>query len=136
METLIIDEGLKTFAINNDENRVIKFNPSDMSIVHRVEETLANVEKEMKKYENKKFDGETEKKMSKFICSQIDYIFNSKVSNVVFNGTSPLSTVKGIPYYVRFIEAVKPIIEQEILNERKASEEKIEKYTEKYKGSN
>lgn len=135
MESLIIDEGLKSFAINNDENRVIKFNPSDMSILHRVEETLTNVEKEMKKYADKEFDGKTEKKMSEFICSQIDYIFNSKVSSIVFNGTSPLSTVKGVPYYVRFIEAVKPIIEQEILNERKASEEKIKKYTEKYKGS-
>lgn len=136
METLIIDEGLKSFAINNDENRVIRFNPSDMSILHRVEETLANVENEMRKYEDKKFDGETEKEISKFICSQVDYIFNAKVSEVVFNGTSPLSTVKGVPYYVRFIEAVKPIIEEEILNERKASEEKIKKYTEKYKGSN
>ena len=136
METLIIDEGLKSFAINNDENRVIRFNPSDMSILHRVEETLANVENEMRKYEYKKFDGETEKEISRFICSQVDYIFNAKVSEVVFNGTSPLSTVKGVPYYVRFIEAVKPIIEEEILNERKASEEKIKKYTEKYKGSN
>jgi hypothetical protein len=136
MESLIIDEGLKSFAINNDENRVIKFNPSDMSILHRVEETLANVEKEMKKYENKEIDGESEKKFSKFICNQIDYIFNSKVADVVFNGTSPLSTIKGIPYYVRFIEAVKPIIEEEIMAERKASEEKIKKYTEKYKGSN
>ena len=54
----------------------------------------------------------------------------------MFNGTSPLSTIKGIPYYVRFIEAVKPIIEEEIMAERKASEEKIKKYTEKYKGSN
>lgn len=135
METLIIDEGLKSFAINNDENRVIKFNPSDMSILHRVEETLANVEKEMKKYEDKKIDGKTEKKISEFICEQIDYIFNAKVSDVVFNGTSPLSTIKGVPYYVRFIEAVKPIIEEEILSERKASEEKIKKYTEKYKGS-
>ena len=136
MENLIIDEGLKSFAINNDENRVIKFNPSDMSILHRVEETLANVEKEMKKYEDKKIDGKTEKKISEFICKQIDYIFNSQVSGVVFNGTSPLSTIKGVPYYVRFIEAVKPIIEEEILAERKASEEKIKKYTEKYKGSN
>lgn len=135
MDTLIIDEGLKSFAINNDENRVIKFNPSDMSILHRVEETLANVEKEMKKYADKEFNGKTEKKMSEFICNQIDYIFNSKVSNIVFNGTSPLSTVKGVPYYVRFIEAVKPIIEEEIIAERKASEEKIKKYTEKYKGS-
>lgn len=135
METLIIDEGLKSFAINNDENRVIKFNPSDMSILHRVEETLTNVEKEMKKYEDKKIDGKTEKKISEFICGQIDYIFNAKVSDVVFNGTSPLSTIKGVPYYVRFIEAVKPIIEEEILSERKASEEKIKKYTEKYKGS-
>lgn len=135
MESLIIDEGLKSFAINNDENRIIKFNPSDMSILHRVEETLANVEKEMKKYADKEFNGKTEKKMSEFICNQIDYIFNSKVSNIVFNGTSPLSTVKGVPYYVRFIEAVKPIIEEEIIAERKASEEKIKKYTEKYKGS-
>lgn len=136
METLIIDEGLKSFAINNDENRIIKFNPSDMSLLHRVEETLENVEKEMKKYEDKKIDGKSEKEISEFICKQIDYIFNAKVSDVVFNGTSPLSTIKGIPYYVRFIDAIKPIIEEEILAERKASEEKIKKYTEKYKGSN
>lgn len=135
MGNINIETGVKTFTINNDETKVIKFNPSDMGLLHRIEESIKAVEKESKKYEDMQMDGTTEKKLSNFIYKQIDYIFNSNVSEVVFEGTSPLTTINGVPYYFKFIEAVKPIIEEEIIKEKKASEERIKKYTDKYKGS-
>lgn len=135
MGNINIETGVKTFTINNDETKVIKFNPSDMGLLHRIEESIKAVEKEFKKYEDMPMDGAIEKKLSNFIYKQIDCIFNSNVSEVVFEGTSPLTTINGVPYYFKFIEAVKPIIEEEIIKEKKASEERIKKYTDKYKGS-
>ena len=135
MQNINFETGIKSFTINNDESKVIRFNPSDIGLIHRIEESIKAVEKESKKYEDVQMDGATEKKLSNFIYKQIDYIFNSNVSDIVFEGTSPLTTIGGVPYYFKFIEAVKPIIEQEIIKEKQASEERIKKYTSKYKGS-
>ena len=44
MQSISFDEGYKEFAINNDENRVIRFNPKDFGILTRMEDTLSDFE--------------------------------------------------------------------------------------------
>ena len=44
MQCISFDEGYKEFAINNDENRVIRFNPKDFGILTRMEDTLSDFE--------------------------------------------------------------------------------------------
>ena len=42
MQSISFDEGYKEFAINGDENRVIRFNPKDFGILTRMEETFSD----------------------------------------------------------------------------------------------
>jgi hypothetical protein len=145
MQNLIIDDGLKEFSINNDPNKVIRFNPADFGIIERIN----NAYKEIEKVQNEVPDielnndgspvdmlsnaAEVVSKVSNTIKKQIDYIFDSPVSDVVFGNQSPLSMVKGVPYYERFLNAVVPIIEKEVKAEQEASRKRIEKYTKQVK---
>lgn len=145
MQNLIIDDGFKEFSINNDPNKVIRFNPADFGIIERIN----NAYKEIEKVQNEVPDielnndgspvdmlsnaAEVVSKVSNTIKKQIDYIFDSPVSDVVFGNQSPLSMVKGVPYYERFLNAVVPIIEKEVKAEQEASRKRIEKYTKQVK---
>lgn len=45
MENLSFDEGLKSYKINGDSNRVLRFNPGDINILTRYKEVVTNLEK-------------------------------------------------------------------------------------------
>lgn len=141
MNNLIIDEGFKEFKINGDENRIVRFNPADFSILERINEVYKRLENApiLKENIRIKNDGsaleslsecaETVKKANDYIKECIDYLFASKVSDVVFGNQSPLSSVKGIPFYERFLSAVIPVIKNEIEKENESSRKRIDKYT-------
>lgn len=142
---LNIETGEKTFTINEDPNKLIKFNLTDMNIITRFNEASKVISKsldDLKGDISLNPDGtpedETEeiskiiKKIDKTMREQIDYIFGYPVSDVVFGGTNPLASVGGISYCERFINAALPFIEKEIQKESKASEKRVSKYTAKY----
>lgn len=138
---LIIDEGLKEFTINGDKNRVIRFNPSDYSLLSRIDEVYKRLQtsEELKSTIEINNDGtpieylgkaaEAVNKANEFIKDCIDYLFDSKVSDIVFGNQSPLSSVKGVPFYERFLNAAIPAIKEAIEEEREKSKKHIEKYT-------
>jgi len=135
------DEGFKEYTINGDENRVIRVDTADIALTTRAVEAQKQIDAFMKRYEDIKIkaDGtadieeeaaiEAVKEMTDFVCGQIDYIFNSKVSDIVFNGASPLSTRNGIALYERFVNAMLPIIEADLKAENKAAQKRVDKYT-------
>lgn len=141
MLNINIDDGFKEFTINNDASKVIRFNPSDFGIIERINTAYKEIEKVQSTAEE--FELNTDgtpveqiesaanavAKVSNTIKEQIDYIFDSPVSAVVFGNQSPLSMVKGKPYYESFLDAVKPEIEKCVKAERLASQKRIEKYT-------
>lgn len=141
MQNFNLDEGYKEFTINNDPSRIIRFNPADYGIIERINEAYKEIERMSKIKEDIELraDGTPIEEFSKLaavvtevsdtIKKQINYIFNADVSDMVFGKQSPLSLIKGMPLYERFLEAVLPEIKKEIEAERKASEKRIEKYT-------
>ena len=145
MQNLIIDDGLKEFTINNDPDKVIRFNPADINLLDRFDKAYKSIEEEHKKIEEDielEVDGkpveeqedyeqalEVIRRLNQFIKDQIDYIFDSEVSDVIFGNQSPMSTVKGSPFFERVFDAIEPILKKEITAERKASEKRMSKYT-------
>lgn len=145
MQNINFDEGYKELSINNDETRVIRFNPSDYGLFERLDtakETMANALSELDDIEIDN-TGEVVDEMKEFahvvrsarkaVCDAVDYIFNSEVSKVAFGNQSPISTVKGKYLFELFLEAVIPYIEKEMKAEQKESEKRIKKYTSKVK---
>ena len=149
MQSLRFDDGYKEFMINDDPNRVIRFNPADYGIIERFNTARKNILTEMEKIQSDidiNPDGtpnvpedELEEaaemlgKTRKLICDQVDYIFGSPVSESAFGTQSPLSSVKGLPLFERFIRAAQPFIEKEVKAEQLASQKRINKYTKQVK---
>ena len=141
MKDLSFDEGYKEFSINGDENRVIRFNPSDLAIIKRLEEAKNKISESMAIKDDIELDNEGKpvdslENYSKVIShidnvikEQINYIFDSDVANVVFGNQSPLANIKGKPLYERFMESVMPEIKKAVEEEAKESRKRVAKYT-------
>lgn len=127
---LVFDDGYKEFTINNDPNRVIRFNPSDVAIVERFKNSQAVLEALVQEFtENTPEDVAAGlKKLDTAIKKEIDNIFNQPVSNIVFGNQSPMSLVKGVPLFERFFDAVLPVIMDGIKEEKKLSQQRVNKY--------
>lgn len=145
MQNLNFDDGYKEFSINNDPGRVIRFNPADFGIIERIKTAYDEINKaaDLDKNIELKPDGTALDEFSKAadvvrdvdntIREQIDYIFNSPVSDAVFGRQSTLGMVKGMPLYERFLNAVIPVIEKEVGIQQEASQKRIQKYTRQVK---
>ena len=141
MQNLVFDEGYKEFTINGDENRVIRFNPSDIAILKRLDEAkdkileAMQVEKDIeldvegKPIESLENASKVVKHIDDTIKEQINYVFDYNVSDVVFGKQSPMANIKGLPLYVRFMESVKPVIESALKEESEKSRKRVNKYT-------
>jgi hypothetical protein len=141
MQNLSFDDGYKEFSINGDTSKVIRFNPSDMSIIERIKTAYEEITKAttLDKDIELKADGTPIEELGKAadivkgindtIKNQIDYIFNSPISDMAFGKQSPLSMVGGQPLYAGFLNAIIPIVEKEVKAQQKASQARINKYT-------
>lgn len=149
MQSIRFDDGFKEFMINDDPNRVIRFNPADYGILERFntahKEMLSELEAlgsdidinpdgtpnvpENELEEAAKLLGKTRK----IICDKVDYIFGNPVSEIAFGTQSPISSIKGLPLFELFINAARPYIEKEVMAEQKASQKRVEKYTKQVK---
>lgn len=146
MQSIRFDDGYKEFMINDDPDKVIRFDPTDFAIISRFNETRKNIKSEMdlldkdvnidnngEPVDELESAAEAVSRVSNFIKEQVDYIFDSPVSDMVFGNKSPLAMVKGVPLFERFIVAAQSVIEKEIKAEMKASEKRISKYTKQVK---
>ena len=136
MENLKINLGYKEYTINDDENAVIRINTTDFGLIDRlnkIRKKTGDIVAELEKV--KQSEGE-EAILSAFAVSDekmralIDEVFGEGTSNNVFGGINCLSFAGGQPVALNFLDAIVPIIQEDIEKEQKASDKRIKKYTE------
>lgn len=154
VKNIIFDDGFKSFTLNGDKDRVIRFNPSDLNIVKRAKEasvTIGEAEKSLTATVNLNPDGtivesgNSEEDMNtaiellsgfeKVMREQLNYIFNSDVYDIAFAGQSPMSTVgkNKVFLYESFLDGAMAVMSDEIAENSKASKARTGKYTKGYK---
>lgn len=149
MKSINFDDGLQSFCINGDENRVIRFNPADLNLVIRAQEAEKQIEAGQKDLEAIELnpDGtpmtneeDVLKKLEAFngtIREALNHIFNADVYDTAFAGQSPLCIVGENKEFLfeAFVKSVLPFIENEV-NQYEgaaaAAQARIEKYTKGY----
>lgn len=147
MRSINFDDGLKSFAINGDENRVIRFNPGDLNMRVRAEEA----QKRIRKWEGSlktielnpdgtpaEDDEETSAELRGFedmLRRELNYVFNADVYDTIFAGQSPLCIVGKEKQFLfeAFLSSAMPIIEEEIEAFTSASQARVDKYTKEYR---
>ena len=147
MRSINFDDGFKSFCINGDENRVIRFNPGDLNMRERGEEAQKRIRKwegSLKAIELNP-DGtlvvEDEEESAELrgfedvLRRELNYVFNADVYDTIFSGQSPLCTVgkEKMFLFEAVLQSVTPIIEEEIEAFSSASQARVEKYTEGYR---
>lgn len=137
VNNLNFEDGFRQLTINNDPDRVIRWNPSDVNFVDRflafqdwVENDLYVKLGELKVSETKSFEDYNKGDMTKLgnmLCSKLDDTFGVGVSKAAFAGVNPISPmINGNLLFINFIEALTPIIENSI----KQFDDERRKYTE------
>lgn len=140
MDSIRIDTGIKRIAINDDPDRVIAFNPQDISFAERFYELMRNFEDKQNEYmaRAEELDQGTEtdtnglpvnlgdriafmRDICEYYHAQIDSLFGDGTALKVFDGALGLDMIK------QFFEGITPFIQH-------ARQEKISKYQPKKKG--
>lgn len=122
MKNLSFDDGRQSFMVNNDPNRVIRFNPADPEIINRI----MNVQEEFKGYQIPEGielnpDGTPKNDMEKegayvaeftsAMRKAFNNIFNADVYDKIFDGQSPSCIVNQRYLYEGVLESLKELME-------------------------
>lgn len=135
MQSLRIDTGSIKLAINEDPNRVIEFNPNDISFIERFYGLITDFEEKEKEYtkrleklgKNKEVDSLGIPKnldeglvilrdICDFMRGRIDHVFGEGVSQKAFGDANTLNM------FEQFLDGVTPYIQN-------ARTGKVQKYT-------
>lgn len=130
--------GVIELAVNGDENRIIRFNPDDITFANRfydfISEFQIKKEEFSKKLDSISPDDETVTlanckntkeildatlEICMYLRSKIDYVFGEGTSQTAFGDTNSFSM------FIDFLEGITPYI-------RKVRSQRIKKYTGKY----
>ena len=128
MENLIFSDGLKTFAINGDESRVIRFSPTDIGIVKRFQAAKERMEGLAAQY-GEENSVEAIESYDAVMREIVDDIIGSPVSDTVFGAQNCCSMAGCVPIALGFLEAVAAVVKDAAEQEQALSRERIEKYT-------
>lgn len=135
-------DGFKSFTINNDESRVIRFNPADPDIITRFSKAMKELQEEKDSIPDAQIDAEgniiddspeqvveTLETFNRILREKLNYIFNSDVYDVVFGLQSPLAAAgDGKMIFEVFIEAAFDIVNTETVGHKKKRDKYLDKY--------
>lgn len=135
MNNLSYNVGYKEYSINGDESRILRISTSDMNIITRMDKAEKELQKIADKCKSTTADNaiETLSYLDNEVRKQINYVFDGDVSDIIFGNTNCISLAGGKPIFENFLEAVLPVIKEDISTEQKKIERKVSKYTSKVK---
>lgn len=117
MQSISFDTGFKAYAINNDENRVIRINVADANLQEKVEKVfnvLEEMENKLKGIEKPTFKMLSD--IDRTLKAQLDFAFGERFSETVFGGVNcfTVANEKGECILETFLNAFMPIVEKDI----------------------
>lgn len=137
MQSINFNSGnYKEYAINGDENRVIRINVSDVGIITRIQDAMSkadNIAEEVSEREKNEDRTQLLKEYDQRAREMVNDIFGSDVCTAALGSVNVFSVASnGKPVLVNFLEALLVVV-QEIKSAQTAAqiklEEKVEKYT-------
>ena len=133
MQSLNFKTPLKTYAINDDENAVIKINTTDFGLIDRLKNLVERTGKIADKYKamsEDKLNIDVFIDFDKDIRKEIDYVLGVGVSQSAFGNVNCLSICDdGSMIFENFLNCVVPVILNDVQTAVANRSKHIEKYT-------
>lgn len=136
MGKIVVDRGLEEYTIEDKNGTVLgkfEMNPADVELVKRYEHVAEAVSHIADDVDESKDIVDIVKEMEEKLNNQIDYLFNSNVSQIFFSITSPFTVLPNGEFFVEnVLNAIGSLIKAETGKRFKKVQTKIGKYTSKY----
>ncbi len=136
MGKIVVDRGLEEYTIEDKNGTVLgkfEMNPADVELLKRYEHVAEAVSHIADDVDESKDIVDIVKEMEEKLNNQIDYLFNSNVSQIFFSITSPFTVLPNGEFFVEnVLNAIGKLIEAETGKRFKKVQAKIGKYTSKY----
>ena len=136
MGKIVVDRSLEQYTIEDKNGTVLgkfEMNPADMELVKRYEHVAEAVSHIADNVDESKDIVDIVKEMEEKLNKQIDYLFNSNVSQSFFSITSPFTVLANGEFFVEnVLNAIGKLIETETGKRFEKVQTKIGKYTSKY----
>ena len=136
MGKIVVDRGLEQYTIEDKNGTVLgkfEMNPADVELVKRYEHVAESVSHIADDLDDSKDIVDIVKEMEEKLNKQIDYLFNSNVSQSFFSITSPFTVLANGEFFVEnVLNAIGKLIEEETGKRFEKVQTKIGKYTSKY----
>lgn len=136
MGKIVVDRGLEEYTIEDKNGTVLgkfEMNPADVELVKRYEQVAETVSHIADDIDESKDIVDILAEMESRLNKQIDYLFNSNVSQSFFSITSPFTVLASGEFYVEnVLNAIGKLIEAETGKRFEKVQTKISKYTSKY----
>lgn len=137
MADILFDNGLVEYNLNG-KCKVV-FNPTDMTFIERVFDVFDTLDAKQEAYkadiEGK--DGkeifDIARQMDAEMRDIIDNVFECEVCDAVFGGMSVYAVANGLPVWANLFLAVMDEMDSAFAREKKLTNPRIQKYTQKYK---
>lgn len=139
MKSLSFDDGRKSFMVNDDPSRVIRFNPADPEIINRI----LGVRKMFQDYKapddiELNQDGTPKDDMEKGGAYVAEFtnrmreafngIFNADVYDIIFDGQSPLCIPKDKYLFEGVLDGLVDIVKPAVEEYARKNQERMNKY--------
>jgi len=130
-------EGIKKtpFRINGRDDSILELNTSDLGIAERLEKGYENIQKELQRIAALGEDADLSaelKKADKVMRDELDYIFDSNVSEVCGKGGTMYDPINGSYRFELIINALTNLYSTNLNDQYKKMKARIQKHTEKY----
>lgn len=136
MGKIVVDRGLEEYTIEDKNGTVLgkfEMNPADVELVKRYEHVAEAVSHISDNVDESKDIVDIVAEMEEKLNKQIDYLFNSNVSQSFFSITSPFTVLANGEFFVEnVLNAIGKLIEAETGKRFEKVQTKISKYTSKY----
>lgn len=136
MGKIIVDRGLEEYTIEDKKGNVLgsfEMNPADIEMVKRYEKVADAVSHIADDVDESKDIVDIMTEMEEKLNKQIDYLFNSKVSQSFFSITSPFTVLANGEFYIEnVLNAIGGLIEAETGKRFDKIKTKVDKYAKKY----
>lgn len=138
MSKLKLNTGVKMYEIEDENGKMlgtISIYPNDFNIAKRAKEAQTKITEyidEAERLANQSEDEAIEQitTLDEQIKVQLDYLFNSNVSETVFNGLHCLNVTQGGKYFIEnFLDMIIPVINSEMDKSIHKSQQRVNKYT-------
>lgn len=139
MQSLSFDDGRKSFMVNDDPSRVIRFNPADPEIINRI----LNIQQEFENYQppdgidlnpdgspksQMELDGAYVAEFTNRMRELFNGIFNADVYDTIFDGQSPLCLVGGKYLFEAVLDGLEKIVKPAVEEYSRKNRERMGKY--------